>query len=104
MLNRNRPETISTDLTISGQGEKFTVPVTYKNITQQEYDELMTTQKADGTAYTTPEFLERTVVKFNTTESPKAEDFVKLENEWPGMGFAIIRGFTQARTVNLEKN
>lgn len=104
MLNRKRPESINTDLTISGLGDKFTVNVTYRNVTQDEWDELMTTKKADGTAYTNAEFLERTVLKFNDTEKPTAEDFAAVNNEWPGILFALIRGFSDARVVNLEKN
>ena len=104
MLNRKRPETINTDLTISGLGDKFKVNVTYHNITQSEWEELMQAKKSDGTAYTQAEFLERTVTKFNDTDNPKAEDFEAMNNDWPGILFALMRGFSDARVVNLEKN
>lgn len=104
MLDRKRPEIISTDLTIAGLGEKFTVPVTYKNLTQKEWEALLETQMADGQPIKTSEMLERVVAKFNKTESPKSEDFLAMESEWPGIMLAVVRGFHLARTVNLEKN
>lgn len=104
MLNRKRPETISTDLTITGLGDTFAVGVTYKNLTAEQWDDLMNKKKPDGNAYTLAEFLERAVVKFNDTEKPKAKDFEKLESEWQGMLVALMQGFTRARMVTLEKN
>lgn len=104
MLNRTRPETIQTDLTIKGLGETFKVNVTYKNFTQDQWDELMTAKKSDGGNYKVSEFLERSVVKFNETDSPTAEDFEKMEGEWSGILFAIMQGFQRARVVTLEKN
>lgn len=104
MLNRKRPETITTDLTIKGLGETFSVSVEYKNLTQEQWDELMEKKKPSGEPYTLADFLERSVVKFNETEKPKAKDFEKMESEWPGMLFAIMQGFRQARVVTLEKN
>ena len=104
MLNRKRFETIPTDLTIKGLGETFSVPVEYKNLTQEQWDELLEKKKPDGNPYTLAEFLERAVVKFNDTEKPKAKDFEKLESEWQGMLVALMQGFTRARMVTLEKN
>ena len=104
MLERKSPETISTDLTITGLGDKFTLPVVYRYHTQKQWEELLGTKMADGQPIKTSEMLERLVAKFNKTDAPKSEDFLEVENNYPGIMIAVIQGFHQARMVSLEKN
>lgn len=96
-LSKKRPVTISTTLTVKGQGvtEKFNV--TYHNRKQSEFEAKL----AEGDM---PSLILFIVAEWETDYTLDQAGVTELEDDSPGMILGIIQGYHKARTVQLEKN
>lgn len=98
MLTRKAQETLSTKLTVKGQGESVSFNITYHNRTGKQIKELVDGDKTIGE-------LVLFVVKDWESEYPlTSEGLDELENERPGMLMAIMEGFHSSRRMEREKN
>lgn len=99
MLTRKKPETINTDLQITGQGETFTLAISFYNRSSKEFADYEST--ADNS-----------IVKYNLylvesweSEYPLTEaGLQEAESDRPGLMLAIFNGYLKARAVQLTGN
>jgi hypothetical protein len=101
MLKRKTAETIPTKITVRGQNETIKFNVTFHNRTQEEVKRNFEgTQESENVADTV-----LFMVKEWDSEYPLTEEGVKeVENERPGILYAIVEAFYMARKYAREKN
>lgn len=110
MLNRKTPDTLAVDLTVSGQGEKFTVPVVFHNKRQSEINEYnaVLTEKAKEVgldeAWVNREQFLFIVKEFNGCDKFTNDDVLKLEEDYPGILIGVFFRYHDARRVEVVKN
>lgn len=98
MLTKKRPETLKTNLTIEGQGESLTFPVTYHNRNLKDVD----AKVEDG--ITVAALLLYLVAGWESEYELTEDGVTEMELDRPGIAQAIIAGFHKAREVRLVGN
>ena len=110
MLTRKTPDTLSTALTITGQGVpdiKFNV--TYHNRKQSDLEELLAKHQASDEAKRDPQYANRQcllyIIRDWETEYPPTDEGIKeMEDDRPGMIELLFIGYHMARRVQAGKN
>jgi hypothetical protein len=110
MLTRKRPETLATELTITGQGQpplKFNV--TYKNPEQDAVNAVMASAAMTDRTKQDIQYPTRTallfIIKTMESEYPLTDEGIaQMEEDRPGMIEVLFNGWHQARRVTLVKN
>lgn len=102
MLTRKRPESIATKLTVNGQGETFTMNLTYFNRNQDEMEAQL--EKVKGEENAGILMLLYYVKEWEAEYPLSTEGVIEAEKDRPGLIMAITYGFHKARGVELVKN
>lgn len=107
MLKKKTPETIATVLRLKGQGEEFSLPVTYRNLKQKEYDALVTQAHADnaGDLIKSNAFVALGLItEWGSEYDLTLEGLIEANDDWPYLLVALVEGFFMARQVERVKN
>ncbi len=107
MLKKKTPETIAATLTLEAQGEKFKLPLVYRNLKPAAYDTLVeeSVKAADG-----DKERQNALVVFGLIESWESEydlsveGLIEAEHDRPYTIMALLGGFFEARQVQRVKN
>lgn len=117
MLTKKTPETIRATLNVRTFGVENTLQLTYNNRDQEQLQAFVEKQKSVAI----PKFAEKDPISFvnasvvlhlvasfddgTDSEFPlNVKGLISMENTYPGILIAMIRGYHQARTVTIEKN
>jgi hypothetical protein len=109
MLTRKTPETISTSITVKGQGETMTMDVVYYNRKLEDIQAVLKTAQAHSRNEVDYEFANREtllfLIKSWDSEYPLTNEGIKeMEADWPGMIVGLGVKFHESRQVEVVKN
>lgn len=97
MLTRKRPEVILANLTIAAQGVSEKVKITYKNLNEDQFNELIEGKKLG-------EFLLELIVEWESEFPLTLEGLAEAEKAIPGLLKCLLNGFNIAREASIVKN
>jgi hypothetical protein len=107
MLKKKTPETIPATLTLEAQGEKFKLPMVYKNLNAVAYDALVESAVAQANG---DQRRQNAIVVLGLIESWESEydltvdGLLEAEDDRPYTILALLGGFFEARQVQRVKN
>ena len=93
------PKEIKTSLSFKGEAEKFTIHVTYNNLTLKDYLTLI-----QGDSKNFSDVLFALIHDWDAGYPLSVEGLDTLEDEHPGVLRGLFDGYLRARRVELEKN
>jgi Domain of unknown function (DUF1789). len=102
MFHINAKPTFDADLVFTGQGREQTLHVTFKHKTRTEY--LAMLEKIRDDKLSVADALLSIVEKWDADEKLSAASIAKLQDQQPGIDFAIITGYGDALAVARKGN
>ena len=118
-LTKKTPATIKGDLTIKAQGEQHNLLLTYKNYSQDVYDQFAKNEdnfkRPDALPDDIPDFryanAQLVLFLVQSFDDGTDKDFpltvdglIELDSYWPGALIGIVQGYHQARAASVEGN
>ena len=101
MLTKKTPETFSAKLTIISIGETVQLDVVYNNVKPETID---AEAKAAGRPTTDDELMLKVVKSWDAEYELTPEGVAQLQQDRPGLVFAVLQGFYRGRVAALQKN
>lgn len=92
------PKKIATELSFNSPAEKFTLAVTYNNISGKEYREAVESGKSVA------DLVFLLVSKWDADYQLSVDGITDFEDERLGICDGLIQGYWRSRRVELEKN